>query len=186
VITTFVQRLSYLSYHQDVNERTTSWVWSVNKQRSLPLVEYGAPAGDDAISSEAETTAFCEQLQSLPPGVLLLCFPGEKTVLGINELRDIINTNFRNHIGHGIALPVGLISHILLMLMSVPRECVAQFLEECPLVLTSIVVHWLTVGPIVESSFRCVSFTGMSLYNIVISIRPIGVYTHVMCQTKNC
>lgn len=150
------QRISYLSSNEDSSLRVVHWMWSVLEHRATP--QNGT--SDPAVTSDIETAAFFNLLQCLPPHLLLTNYKGESTILGLDALRRALIDKARNHVVRGIALPIGVVSHVLLMLASVRDHCadaVSSFLRDCPVVLTSILVHWTTVGHIVQTSFRCVN-----------------------------
>jgi hypothetical protein len=154
-------------------------MWSVLEHR---VTQQGS-AGDPAITSDIETAAFFNLLQCLPPHLLLTNCPGQSTVLGLDELRCAVIDKGRNHVVRGIALPVGVVSHVLLMLASVQEghcgDAVSSFLRDCPLVLTSILVHWAAVGRIVLTSFRC-----LNALQVFVRQPIIARCTYILAQLK--
>jgi hypothetical protein len=143
-----------MSFNEDSGNRAVPWIWSVLEHRIPPENN----TADHGIISESEIDAFFSLLQCLPPQLVLTKYQGEPAVLGLDELARAVNDKARNHVVRGIALPIGILCHILLMLASLQghgADIVSSFLRDCPLVLTSVLVHWTAIGCTVASSFRC-------------------------------
>jgi hypothetical protein len=148
-----LQRLSYLSHREEAGTRTVHWIWSLMEHRLATAST--SPDCDLVLSSQVETEAFCSLLQCIPPHLLLSTDSGDNKVLGLEDLRSAINIRLRNHLVRGIALPLGLTTHLILMLESVPQCSVMSLVKDCPLILTSLLVHWSTLNQIIKTS-RCV------------------------------